>query len=294
MSVSRGAVVKGSRGEEKQESAEIESAKETSTSPPHRRSLAPLQRINIAGTPIHNLSEDETVAAIDSLIADGEPHYMIVVNAAKVVAASRNERLWRVIVNADLVTADGMSVVWASRLLRQPVKGRVTGIDLFERLVAHAALRGFSVYFLGASEESVQGVVARFTKEHAGLRVAGYRNGYFEELESERVVEEIKQSRADLLFVAMGSPAQEFWIADNLKRTGVRFALGVGGSFDHLSGLARRAPRWMQRAGLEWLYRLLREPRRLWRRYLVGNSLFIWLVIKQAIKGKPQMHRDNS
>jgi len=249
------------------------------------------RRSQIAGIAVDNLSESEAVAAIDNLIADGGPHYMAVVNAAKIVAARRDERLRRVICEADIVTADGMSVVWASRLVRQRLKERVTGIDLFERLVAHAAGRGLSVYFLGASEESVRAVVARFSSEHADLRIAGYHNGYFARSESEMIAEEINRSRADLLFVAMGSPAQEYWIADNLKSSGVRFALGVGGSFDHLSGRARRAPVWMQRAGLEWLYRLAREPRRLWRRYLVGNSQFIWLVIKQSVGVKSRAQK---
>jgi N-acetylglucosaminyldiphosphoundecaprenol N-acetyl-beta-D-mannosaminyltransferase len=214
---------------------------------------------------------------------------MVVVNAAKVVAATHDKRLFGVLTEADLVTADGMSIVWASRFLGQPLKERVTGIDLFERLIGHAARLGLAVYLLGASESSVGDVVARFKKEYPELRVAGCRNGYFDESESAAIAEEIKQSRADMLFVAMGSPAQEFWISNNFKRTGARFAMGVGGSFDHLSGRARRAPRWMQRAGLEWLYRLVREPRRLWRRYLVGNSLFIWLIAKQKLKGKSQM-----
>jgi N-acetylglucosaminyldiphosphoundecaprenol N-acetyl-beta-D-mannosaminyltransferase len=232
------------------------------------------------------LSEAEVVTAIDKLITDGKPHYMAVVNAAKVVEATRDARLRRVLDEADLVTADGMSIVWASRMLGQRLKGRVTGIDLFERLVSHAAGAGFSVFLLGAREESVRGVVERFRSLHPELRLAGYSNGYFHPSESHVVAETIKESRADFLFVAMGSPAQECWIASNLARTGARFALGVGGSFDHLSGLARRAPLWMQRAGLEWLYRFLREPRRLWRRYLMGNTAFVWLVIKQAWDNK--------
>jgi N-acetylglucosaminyldiphosphoundecaprenol N-acetyl-beta-D-mannosaminyltransferase len=184
---------------------------------------------------------------------------------------------------AAIVTADGMSVVWASRLLGKPLKQRVTGIDLFERLVGHAARRGLSVYFLGARDASVRGVVSHFTSRFADLRVAGYRNGYFDPSESEDVADAVRRSCADLLFVAMGSPAQENWIERHLQATGARFALGVGGSFDHLSGLQRRAPAWMQRAGLEWLHRLAREPRRLWRRYLIGNTLFVWLVVKQMI-----------
>lgn len=240
----------------------------------------------IAGIDVYNLSEDEAVTAIDRLLADGRPHYMAVVNAAKIVAASSDERLRRALAQADIVTADGMSVVWASRALGRPLKQRVTGIDLFERLVEHAARAGLSVYFLGARDEAVRRLVERFTSRHPHLRLAGYRNGYFDPSESGAVAEAIRRSKADLLFVAMGSPAQEYWIASNLAGTGARFALGVGGSFDHLSGLARRAPVWVRGIGFEWLYRLLREPRRLWRRYLIGNTAFIWLVIKQAWGGK--------
>ncbi|HEX8088447.1 MAG TPA: WecB/TagA/CpsF family glycosyltransferase [Blastocatellia bacterium] len=240
----------------------------------------------IAGIDVYNLSEDEAVTAIDRLLADGRPHYMAVVNAAKIAAASGDERLRRALAQADIVTADGMSVVWASRALGRPLKQRVTGIDLFERLVEHAARAGLSVYFLGAREEAVRRLVERFTSLHPDLRLAGYRNGYFQPSESSAVAETIRRSKADLLFVAMGSPAQEYWIASNLAGTGARFALGVGGSFDHLSGLARRAPVWVQEIGFEWLYRLLREPRRLWRRYLIGNTAFIWLVIKQAWGGR--------
>jgi len=116
--------------------------------------------------------------------------------------------------------------------------------------------------------------------------VAAYRNGYFAASEADAVADVINQSAADLLFVAMGSPAQEKWIAAQLARSGVRFALGVGGSFDHVSGLAVRAPGWMQRAGLEWLYRLMREPRRMWRRYLIGNTTFVWLIFRQRIRDR--------
>jgi N-acetylglucosaminyldiphosphoundecaprenol N-acetyl-beta-D-mannosaminyltransferase len=253
-----------------------------------RKARGPDSAPVIAGVAVDNVSEDEALALIDEFVERGGPHYMVVVNASKLVAASRDERLRRIIERADLVTADGMSVVWASRLLGRPLKERVTGIDIFERLVGHAARRGLSVYFLGAKDESVNGVVRRFRGLHPSLRVAGFRNGYFSARESERVAAQISESGADLLFVAMGSPAQEYLISSILAHTGARFALGVGGSFDHLSGLARRAPGWMRRAGLEWLYRLAQEPRRLWKRYLVGNSLFVWLVLKQLLGvGKP-------
>jgi N-acetylglucosaminyldiphosphoundecaprenol N-acetyl-beta-D-mannosaminyltransferase len=237
----------------------------------------------VSGVPVANLTEDEAIAAIDRLISEGGSHYAAAVNAAKIVAANRDQRLRQILLDADLVIADGMSVVWASRLLGQPLRQRVTGIDLFERLVERAAHSGLSVYFLGAGDESVRGVVRLFAKKYPSLRIAGYQNGYFDESESVSVCEAIGRSGADLLFVAMGSPLQEYWIASNLATTGVRFAMGVGGSFDHVSGLARRAPKWMQRLGLEWLYRLSREPQRLWRRYLIGNPAFIWLIARQRL-----------
>lgn len=237
----------------------------------------------VAGVRVHNLSEDEAVDAIARLIDERGSHYAAVVNAAKIVAASKDNALKRALLKADLVTADGMSVVWASRLLGKPLKERVTGIELFNRLVRLASERGWAVYFLGARDESVRGVVAQFTSEYPALRVAGYRDGYFDVSESASIAQAVKASSSDLLFVAMGSPAQEYWITSNLEATGARFALGVGGSFDHVTGLARRAPVWMQRTGLEWLYRLIREPRRLWRRYLVGNIVFVRLVIRQRL-----------
>jgi N-acetylglucosaminyldiphosphoundecaprenol N-acetyl-beta-D-mannosaminyltransferase len=240
--------------------------------------------VTIAGIPVSNVSEAEAIEVIDALIAEGGSHYGAVVNAAKLVAANRDDALKSVLVDADLVTADGMSVVWASRVLGRALKERVAGIDLFERLVERAAIKGLAVYFLGAREESVQATVELFAKRHPALRIAGYRDGYFEASDSRSVSESIRESSADVLFVAMGSPRQENWIASNLVMTGVRFALGVGGSFDHLGGRARRAPRWMQRSGLEWLHRLAQEPRRLWRRYLIGNSAFIWLVMRERLR----------
>ena len=238
----------------------------------------------IAGIPIANFSEDETVARIDELISLGGPHYGAVVNAAKLVAAERDPELKRALVDADFVTADGMSVVWAARLLGRPLRQRVTGIDLFERLLAHAEEHGFSIYFLGAREDSVRGAVESSKRRHPSLTIAGYHDGYFEQSENGLVCDEIMRSCADLLFVAMGSPRQELWIASNILATGVRFALGVGGSFDHLSGKVRRAPGWMQKSGLEWLHRFMQEPTRLWRRYLIGNSAFTLLIIKQLLR----------
>jgi N-acetylglucosaminyldiphosphoundecaprenol N-acetyl-beta-D-mannosaminyltransferase len=244
--------------------------------------LSPLT-CTIAGIKVHNLSEEETLGKIGELIARGDSHYMAVVNAAKLVNARSDTELREILNRAAVVTADGMSVVWAARFLGQPLKARVTGIDLFERLIQYAEVGNLRVYFLGARDDVIARMMECFKARFPALRIAGFHNGYFNALENLEIVEEIKRAKTDLLFVAMGSPAQEKWIAANLKQSGAKFALGVGGSFDHLAGFVRRAPLWMQRAGLEWLHRFLLEPHRLWRRYLIGNTRFIWLILKQKL-----------
>jgi N-acetylglucosaminyldiphosphoundecaprenol N-acetyl-beta-D-mannosaminyltransferase len=253
---------------------------------PDEKIVRPRDRVIVTGTAVDNLTEDETLALIDRLVAEPCTHYMVVVNAAKLVAARQDPELKQILEAADIVTADGMSVVWASRLLGQRLKQRVTGIDTLSRLVELAELRGLSVFFLGSTEESVSDAVKQFRASHPALKIAGYRNGYFSAQEAESIAESIQASRADLLFVGMGSPAQEKFIAANAAACGVRFALGVGGSFDHICGRSKRAPLWMQRCGLEWLHRVALDPRRLWRRYLVGNTKFIWLVCVQRMFGR--------
>jgi N-acetylglucosaminyldiphosphoundecaprenol N-acetyl-beta-D-mannosaminyltransferase len=249
-------------------------------------------RFEITGIEVDNLNQDEAVECVTNWLRSGSSHYAVVVNASKMAAARRDHKLKAAILEADLVTADGMSVVWASKLLGRPLKERVTGIDLFERLVGVAADYGASVFFLGATSESVLGIVDRFKVEYPNLRIAGYRDGYFRASEQGDVAAQIKNSGAEVLFVALGSPKQEVWISTFIRATGVRFALGVGGAFDHLSGRVRRAPNWMQKTGFEWLYRLSHEPKRLWRRYLIGNTRFVWLVIKQRLGKNKSRRRD--
>jgi N-acetylglucosaminyldiphosphoundecaprenol N-acetyl-beta-D-mannosaminyltransferase len=238
-------------------------------------------RITICGVAVDAVDEREALDRIEAMVAAGGTHLMVVVNASKLVLATDDVRLRPILARADLVTADGMSVVWGARLAgRGRLPGRVTGIDTMEQLVARAADRGWRVFFLGAKREAVEGAVATLRDRHPALVVAGLRDGYFKGHEAE-VVAEVRAARPDLLFVAMGSPAQEYFLSEHLDELGVPFSLGVGGSFDHVAGLSRRAPRWMQRAGLEWLHRLLSEPRRLWRRYLIGNARFAALLLRE-------------
>jgi N-acetylglucosaminyldiphosphoundecaprenol N-acetyl-beta-D-mannosaminyltransferase len=238
-------------------------------------------RIECAGVKIDNLSQIETIQLIQTFISRQQPALMTVVNASKLVLASEDQLLQTIIQQSEIVTADGMSVVWASRFLGTPLKERVTGIDTFNQLLQVAAGQGYKVYFLGARPEVVQSLVRKVQADHPQLAIVGYHDGYFGH--NETVIAAIKAARPDILFVAMGSPRQEKWLAAHKEILQVPFAIGVGGSFDHYAGFMQRAPRWMQRYGLEWVHRLWQEPRRLWRRYLVGNTRFAYLVIRDRL-----------
>jgi N-acetylglucosaminyldiphosphoundecaprenol N-acetyl-beta-D-mannosaminyltransferase len=207
----------------------------------------------------------------------------VVLNAAKVVQAREDDELRHAIEGCELVGADGMSIVWAARLLGMSVPERVAGIDLMTELMRYAADRGRSVFLLGAHEETVPEVARRLRERHPTLHIAGVRNGYWSADEEGAVVSAVADANADLLFIAMPSPKKEIFVARHRTRLNVRFVMGVGGSFDVIAGKTRRAPSWMQRAGLEWLFRLGQEPTRMLRRYAVGNSKFAFLVTKRLL-----------
>ena len=239
--------------------------------------------VSLARVPVHAIDMLEALALVDSFIEDGGPHYNIAINAAKVVEFQRDPALREAIREAHLVTADGQSVVWAARLLGNAIPGRVAGADMMEALLAHAAQHAYSIYFLGATEAVVSACVAKATDLHPSLRIAGFRNGYFSADEEPAVVEAIRTARPDILFLGFGTPAKEYFMKRRYRELGVPFVMGVGGTFDVFAGLVRRAPQWMQHNGLEWLFRLAQEPRRMWKRYLVGNSRFIALVARELL-----------
>jgi N-acetylglucosaminyldiphosphoundecaprenol N-acetyl-beta-D-mannosaminyltransferase len=204
------------------------------------------------------------------------PHTVVTANAAILCMMRDDAGLRGACVAGDLVLADGMSVVWALRAAGTPVPERVTGCDLTERLLEAGAERGLRVYFLGAREEVVRKLAERCATRHRGLVVAGFRNGYFTEREHEGIVEEIRAVRPDLLFVGMPSPFKEVFCERHRARLDVPVIMGVGGTFDVLAGYVRRAPPRLRRAGLEWAWRLLQEPRKMWKRYLTTNARFLW------------------
>lgn len=231
------------------------------------------------GLHIDALTLEETALLAHQMAKSGRPHQHVVVNAAKIVAAYKDDRLARIIDSCDLTSADGMSVVWASALLGRRLPERVPGIDLMVRLLELASEDGSSVYLLGAEREVVEPLAARLREAYKGLHVVGARDGYW--TDDEEVVADVRRAHPEYLFLGIPSPRKEFWLRQWLPELGAGLVMGVGGSFDVLAGLRRRAPRWVQRCGLEWTWRLCQEPRRMWRRYLFGNGRFLQLVASE-------------
>ena len=243
-----------------------------------------MSRYNFLNTTVDNLSRKETLAKIKETIEDKQQLHHVVVNAGKIVAMQTDLQLRQSVNESDIINADGQAVVWASKILNKPLKERVSGIDIMIDLVELAAINKYKIFFLGAKEEIVKTVVSKYTEQYSSAIIAGYRNGYFKKEEEQDIARQISESGANILFVAISSPTKENFLYHNkdlLKN--VNFVMGVGGSFDVVSGKVKRAPLWMQNFGLEWFYRFTQEPKRMWKRYLVGNSKFIILVIKERL-----------
>lgn len=238
-------------------------------------------RITLFGIPIDNLSMADSLDYIESLIRTGTPHQHVVVNVDKLVKMQQDPALRDAVLSCDMINCEGQPIVWASRLFGRPLKARVTGVDLFPALVARCAEHGFRPFLLGARAEVVDRVAALLQAQHPRLQLAGWRNGYWSPDEEAGVVAQIKQAHPDVLFMATPSPMKEIFLSRWKQELQIPFSMGVGGAFDVLAGRVKRAPRWLQRCGLEWLYRLVQEPRRLWRRYLVDDLAFVGLLVRE-------------
>lgn len=244
-----------------------------------------MSRIKILQSNIDNLGMSETLERISNSISKKEQIHHVVVNAGKIVGMQSDLELRKSVNSADLINADGQAVVWASRILGKPLKERVAGIDLMHKLVELAHIQEYKIYFFGATQEIVQAVVEKYSQKYSKAIIAGFRNGYFQKEEERKIAQEIHQSGAHILFVAISSPTKENFLFDNKHLlANVNFIMGVGGSFDVVAGKVKRAPLWMQNLGLEWFFRFIQEPKRMWKRYLVGNSKFILLVLKERFK----------
>ena len=239
-----------------------------------------MNRIEFLGSPMHTVSMGETVSFIEQRIASKTFTQHVVVNVAKLVNMQKDPVLAESVTSCDIINIDGMGVVLGARLLGHDVPERVAGVDLFQELIKLAACEQFPVFLLGATEEVVTRTANRVQHKHPDLILAGFHHGYFWDNE-EVVVQKIKNCGARMLFVAITSPKKENFINRWRDQLGVDFVMGVGGTFDVVAGKVSRAPLWMQKYGLEWLYRVFQEPRRMWKRYMKTNTLFIWLVIRE-------------
>jgi N-acetylglucosaminyldiphosphoundecaprenol N-acetyl-beta-D-mannosaminyltransferase len=240
--------------------------------------------IAILGVRVSNVDVPESLAVIESLIESGTPHQLVTVNTEFVMAAQEDAEFKAIINAAALALPDGIGILGAARFLGHPLKERVTGVDTVQRIAELAARKGYCLFLLGAAQGVANLCAQRLNNKYPNLQIVGAYSGSPAVEEEDGIVALVKQAKPDVLFVAYGAPQQDKWIARNLNRLGVPLAMGVGGAFDFIAGMAVRAPQWMQRLGLEWLHRLYCEPWR-WRRML-ALPRFVGLVILRKLGNK--------
>lgn len=239
------------------------------------------KRITILNTIIDVLDVQETIDLVEKYVKQKEPLHLMGVNADKINELNKNARLKQIVNSCGIINADGASVIKASKYLGKPLPERVAGIDLMQSLVKLSEKKGYSVYLLGAKQEVVEKTAEVLKMDYPKLTIVGIHNGYFKEQEWPQISKELKAVSPDFVFVGITSPMKEYLI-EYLQDDGNNFVfMGVGGSFDVISGNIPRAPKWMQKSGLEWLFRVIQEPRRLLKRYFVGNWVFIKAVRKE-------------
>lgn len=244
------------------------------------------ERIQILGITIDPLTMKETVDAVEQYVLKKHPLHLMGVNADKINQCHEDEKIKKIVNESGIINADGASVVLASKFLGAPVPERVAGIDLMQNLLELSNKKGYSVYFFGAKEEILQDMLKAFKQRYPDLDVVGYRNGYFSPEDEEKIQEDIKDKKPDFVFVGITSPKKEYIIQSFMDNGINAVFMGVGGSFDVLSGHIKRAPLWMQKLNLEWLFRVANEPKRLFKRYFVGNVTFIKRVLDEKRKSK--------
>jgi N-acetylglucosaminyldiphosphoundecaprenol N-acetyl-beta-D-mannosaminyltransferase len=241
-------------------------------------------RFEFLGLHFENLSLAQSVERVVEFVASGVPHMIFTLNAELIVRAQSDTWLRSVYDAADLVTVDSYVVGYGARLCRRPVREPVSAARLMFELLPVANERGYRIFLLGATRGVVDAVSAHVATTYPGVVLSGARDGYFGPGDEAGIVESIRASGADLLFVGMSTPLKEAFIGKNLAALGVPVCIGVGGAFDILAGKTRHAPRWMSRLCLEWFYRFMQEPRRLWKRYLTTNSMFLRLLVGELLR----------
>ena len=238
-------------------------------------------RISMLGVGVDDVTVDEAIRLIDGMLAKGGIYQIATINPEFVMQAQQDARVRQVLNAAALATPDGVGILWAARRLGKPLRGRVTGVELVERIAKLAAVRGWRVYFLGAAPGVAEKAAQTLRHRYAGLAVAGCYAGSPSIIEEPFVRNQVADASPDILLVAYGHPAQELWIARNQALLGVPIAIGVGGTFDELAGIVAPAPRWMERVGLKWLWRLIQQPSRI-NRILTATVRFPLAILRSS------------
>lgn len=242
------------------------------------RTTDPLPAVSILGLPVHVLTMECALAAIDGFVRSGKPHHVITADASMLVTAQEDSELHRIVSEAGLVTPDSAGVLWASKQYGKPMEERVSGVEIVERLCEASPRAGYRLFFFGAAPGIAEQAADRMRRKYPGARIVGARDGFFKPEQTVEIVQQIRSCRPDILCVALGIPKQEKWIAANKAALGVSVLIGVGGTFDVLSGTVRRAPRLFQKLHLEWLWRVVSNPRKIGKVMLLPR--FVLLVRK--------------
>ncbi|MFB9949588.1 WecB/TagA/CpsF family glycosyltransferase [Rhizobium puerariae] len=247
------------------------------------------RKIDFLGCPMHGITMEETLGLAEEAMREKRSLHHVVVNVAKLITMRKNAELQEDVVGADVINVDGVGVLWGARLCGLQLPERVAGVDIMLELFELCAKRGYRPYLFGAEQQVLDAVVARLSKEHPRLKIAGMRNGYFKPEDEDGIVQAINESEADCLLVAMPTPRKERFLKKYRQVLKPSFVMGVGGSFDVYGGKVARAPKLVQALGLEWLFRVMQEPKRLWRRYYETNTAYA-LLLGQEIRRR-RIHR---
>lgn len=243
-------------------------------------------KVSFIGVDIDVLTMNETLERVHEAMRTRKRQHHVAMNVAKFVKLRSDSELRADIACSDIVGIDGMGVVYAARLMGINVPERVAGVDLMQEVIALCAREGYRPYFLGARPEVLETALANIRRQYPSIEIAGAQHGYYSPQDEARVVEAIHDSGADCLFIAMPTPAKEHFLALHRDQLNVPFIMGVGGSVDVIANYVKRAPLWMQRSGLEWLYRVGQEPQRMWKRYLVTNTAFLVIVATALFRAR--------
>ena len=246
-----------------------------------------MDKVNILDVDIDNVNFEDAIAKICEFVEGGDPKFVVTPNVDHVIKLQRDLEFKQIYKEASLVLADGAPIIWAAKLLKTPLKEKISGSDLFPRLCEVSSNEGFKLFFLGGRQGAAKGAADIFQAKYPNIKISGIYSPPFgfedDENENIRIVNMIKEARPDILFVGLGAPKQEKWIYKYYTELNVPVSIGVGVSFEFMAGIVKRAPLWMQKVGLEWFWRLMMEPKKLWKRYLVDDMKIFWLILRQKI-----------